>query len=298
MSIIHEALKKAERERQPRPRGVLLYGSVRTARRRWQWRVTAGGLIGLMMAVTICTWLWLQSPGEPLSVGTATPMPQHLPAIVWDGEAQADQHAAIAPPMPITQFFEAPRQSKSAEVPSPTPPVPLVLAAQTTAETAFERAREAEFTGQWEVAIRHYRQALTLNPTLVEARNNLGALYVRQQQLTAAISEFQAAVRLAPNYAMVRNNLGSAYFLIGEEALAIQEFLAALHIDGAYVSPLYNLASLYARHGDVGQAVAFLTRALAIEPAVWSWAQEDADFDGIKASPEFQRLRTQSHVKR
>ena len=100
--------------------------------------------------------------------------------------------------------------------------------------------------GQWEEAKGYYRQALTLNPTLVEARNNLGTLYVRQQQLTAAIDEFRAAIRLDPNYAMVRNNLGSAYFLSGQEALAIQEFLAALHIDGTYVSPLYNLASLYA----------------------------------------------------
>jgi tetratricopeptide (TPR) repeat protein len=225
-------------------------------------------------------------------------MPQHLRAIVREGEAQAEQQAAVTPPMPMAPLFEAPQPSTSAEVASPAPPVPLVLEAKATAETAFERAREAEFTGQWDTATRYYRQVLTLNPTLVEARNNLGTLYVRQQQLRAAIGEFQAAIRLAPNYAVVRNNLGSAYLLIGEEALAIQEFLAALHIDGAYVSPLYNLASLYARRGDVGQAVAFLTRALAIEPAVWSWAQEDPDFDGVKATPEFQRLRTQSHAKR
>jgi Flp pilus assembly protein TadD len=133
---------------------------------------------------------------------------------------------------------------------------------------------------------------------LVEARNNLGTLYVRHQQLTAAIGEFQTAVRLDPNYAIVRNNLGSAYFLIGQEALAIQEFLAALHIDGAYVSPLYNLASVYARRGDVTQAAAFLTKALAIEPAVWSWVQEDPDFDGIKTVPQVQRLRPRNYAKR
>jgi tetratricopeptide (TPR) repeat protein len=172
------------------------------------------------------------------------------------------------------------------------------LEAQVVAQATFERARAAEFKGQWEEAKGYYRQALTLNPTLVEARNNLGALYVRQQQLTAALDEFRAAVRIDPYYAMVRNNLGSAYFLSGQEALAVQEFLAALHIDGTYVSPLYNLASLYARRGDVGQAVAFLTRALAIEPAVLSWLQEDPDFDRIKAAPDVQRLYTQGHAKR
>jgi tetratricopeptide (TPR) repeat protein len=167
-----------------------------------------------------------------------------------------------------------------------------------TGQTAFERAREAESRGQWEEAERLYRRALALNPTLVEARNNLGTLYVRQQQLTAAIDEFQSAIRLDPDYAIARNNLGSAYFLSGQEAQAVQEFLMALHIDGGYVSPLYNLASLYARKGDVGQAVAFLTRALALEPAVLSWLQKDPDFDGIKAAPELERLFTQGHAER
>ena len=293
MSIIHEALKKAEREREPRPRGLPLNGGVRTVRQRWRWSVTAATLIGLTMVVAVCIWLWLQFPMGPLSVGTATPMPQHRPMVVREDEAQAVQQVAATLLMPSAQPVEATRQWTSDEVPSQAAP-----RAQTTAENAFERAREAEFAGQWEVATRYYRQALALNPTLVEARNNLGTLYVRQQRLTAAISEFQGAIRLDPNYAVVRNNLGSAYFLVGEEALAIQEFLAALHIDGAYVSPLYNLASLYAQRGDVGQAVAFLTRALAIEPAVLSWVHEDADFDGIKATKEFQRLRIQHHTTR
>jgi tetratricopeptide (TPR) repeat protein len=149
-----------------------------------------------------------------------------------------------------------------------------------------------------EVAKHYYRRALALNPSLVEARNNLGTLYVRQQRFTAAIAEFHAAIRLDPHYAIARNNLGSVYVLIGEEGLAVQEFLAALESDGAYVSPLYNLASIHARRGEVGQTVAFLTRALAIEPEVWSWVQEDPDFDGIKAAPEVQSLRTPRHAKR
>jgi Flp pilus assembly protein TadD len=144
----------------------------------------------------------------------------------------------------------------------------------------------------------YYRQTLALNPALLEARNNLGTLYVRRQQLTAAIDEFRTVIRLDPHYAMVRNNLGSAYILNGQETLAIQEFLAAMDIDGTYVSPLYNLASLYARRGDVGQTVAFLTRALALEPAVLSWLQEDSDFDGIRTAPEVRRLYTQGRGER
>jgi hypothetical protein len=74
--------------------------------------------------------------------------------------------------------------------------------------------------------------------------------------------------------------------------------LAALRSESGYVTPYYNLASVAARRGDVSQAMAFLSRAMAIEPAVLSWVREDPDFDSLRAAPEFQRLRVQSHAKR
>jgi tetratricopeptide (TPR) repeat protein len=298
MSIIHEALKKAEREREPRARGLLFYGRAPMAHRKRRWYAATGTLIGLTTVGAMSTWLWLHSPGWDLPVKTTKPMAQGLPTLVQGGEDQLALQTFVTHPPSTSTPLAGPRPSRADDVPSPAAPLTLALEAQVAAQTTFERARESEFKGQWEEAKGYYRQALTLNPSLVEARNNLGTLYVRQRQLTAAIEEFQAAIRIDPHYAMVRNNLGSAYFLSGQETLAIQEFLAALHIDGAYVSPLYNLASLYARRGDVGQAVAFLTRALAIEPAVLSWLQEDPDFNSIKAAPDVQRLYTQGHAKR
>ena len=47
MSIIHEALKKAEREREVRPRWLPLFGGVRTARQRWRPGAISGMLLGL-----------------------------------------------------------------------------------------------------------------------------------------------------------------------------------------------------------------------------------------------------------
>lgn len=295
MSIIHDALKKAEHEREPRSTGLPLYRGVRMARRRWRWGSTTGMLIGVA-TVAVSTWLGLQSLGGAPTVRTVTQILQSSPAHVSGAANQAHRQAVVTPLMVVAKPFEA--RSTPDKSRSPAASVSRAFEPQVNAEAAFERARNAESTGQWEQATRYYRQALALNPTLVEAHNNLGNLYIRQQQMTAAIDEFQAAIALNPNYAMVRNNLGSAYFLIGEEALAIQEFIAALRIDGAYVSPYYNLASLYARRGDVGQAVAFLTKALALEAAVLSWLQEDPDFDGIRAAPEFQRLRAQGQVRR
>jgi tetratricopeptide (TPR) repeat protein len=298
MSIIHDALKKAEREREPPPRGLPLSRALQTARRRWHGGVTAGMLIGATTVGAVSAWLWLQGWGGGLTLGPTLPIPQSSPAMRLEGEEQAAWWAAVAAPPPVAQPLEVLPRSQSDDIPSSASPQPLVLATPATAEAAFEKARVAESKGQWEQAKQHYRQALALNPGFVEAHNNLGNLYIRQQQSAAAIGEFQAALALDPHYAIARNNLGSAYVTLGEEALAIQEFLAALHIDGAYVSPYYNLASLYARRGDIEQSVAFLTKALAIEPMVFSWLQEDPDFDRIRAAPELERLRTPGYARR
>jgi tetratricopeptide (TPR) repeat protein len=254
-------------------------------------------LIGLTTVGVGSLWLWTYAPWRDLSVSTVGPLEQNLP----DKAPEQDQtplQTPIAYPPPIQPGLAGAPTPSADGVPQSLTPAPLAWETHAAARETFERARAAESKGQWEEAAGYYRQALTLNPTLVEAQNNLGTLFVRQQQLTAAIDEFRAAIRLDPNYAMVRNNLGSAYILSGQEALAIQEFLAALHIDSTYVSPLYNLASLYARRGDVGHTAAFLTRALAIEPTVLSWLREDPDFDGIKAAPDIQRLYTQDQAKR
>jgi tetratricopeptide (TPR) repeat protein len=298
MSIIHDALKKAEREHETLPTGLPRYRGVRRTHRKPRGGMATSMLIGVTTVGAVSVWLWLQSLAGAPTLRSATPMPQSSLANAQEGDHQAERPAVITEPMPVAPPPEAPPRSNADEVTSPSAPGSLALDGQTTAGAAFEKAREAESKGQWEQAMQYYRQALALNPTSVEARNNLGTLYVRQQQMTAAVGEFQVALALDPNYAMARNNLGSAYLLTGKEALAVQEFLAALRIDGTYVSPYYNLALLYARRGDVGQSVAFLTKALAIEPAVLSWLQEDPDFDGIRTAPEFQRLRIQGHARR
>jgi len=255
-------------------------------------------VVGVTTAAAISIWVWLQSPLSSAGLGVVTGIPQSSRAQVDGAAPDVGRHAISAPSLTLAMPLEPSRRLKSDEVSRSDRSVTPAPEARALADAAFERARDAESKGQWAQAERDYRQALAQNPALAGAHNNLGTLYIRQQQMNAAIDEFRAAIALNPNYAMVRNNLGSAYILIGEEELAIQEFIAALRIDGAYVSPYYNLASLYARRGDVSQAVAFLTRALALESAVVSWVQEDPDFDRIRGAPEFQRLRSQASVRR
>jgi tetratricopeptide (TPR) repeat protein len=298
MSIIHDALKKVERERQPLSMGLPAYRGTRSSHRRWRGVVVVGLLVGATTLGAVSAWRWLRPLGRVSSVSVTAPRPASLTVRAADDEDRDARRAVMPELMLVPQSPLPPPRSRPAEARSAGVAVSLVSAVQATAEGAFEKAREAEAKGQWEQAIQYYRQVIALNPNLVEAHNNLGHLYVRQRQLSAAIGAFQAALAIDTNYAMARNNLGSAYLLLGEDALAIQEFLAAVRIDGTYVSPYYNLALVYARRADVGQSVAFLTKAVGIEPAVLSWLREDADFDRIRAAPEFHGLRTQSHARR
>ena len=298
MSIIHEALKRAERERESRMTQWPLGPSGRTSYRQRRWGVITGLVVGVTTAVAVSLWVWVQSPLSSAGLGVGPGIPQPSRAQVMAATPDVGGHAISAASPTLEMPLEPSLRLKSDASSRSDRSVPLALEAQAMADAAFERARDAESTGQWVQAERYYRQALTQNPALAEAHNNLGTLYIRQQQMNAAIDEFRAAIALNPNYAMVRNNLGGAYILLGQEELATREFIAALRIDGTYVSPYYNLASLYARRGDVGQAVAFLTKAFALESAVVSWVQEDPDFDRIRDAPELQRLRTQASVRR
>ncbi|MBI3328155.1 MAG: tetratricopeptide repeat protein [Nitrospinae bacterium] len=290
MSIINEALKKAERERTPIPVGIPTQLAVTHVSRPWLRIAVASLCVGAIIGGGVGIWRWRLPAPRPLSHGPQT----HQPVVKATAEevVQSRVEAAVAihawPTAPVQEGQPPAERMSPAPGGQPSPPP----ASHAAAEAAFQRAVTAEARGLWEEAIRSYQEALALKPTLREAHTNLGTLYVRQNRLTAAIEQFQAALALEPNYALARNNLGSAYLMLGQESLAAREFLAAIRSDAQYVSPYYNLGSLYARRGEVDQAISFLTRAIALQPAVLIWLREDPDFDRIRASREFQRLES------
>lgn len=289
MSIIHDALKKAECERQPMTARLSMYRAARDTGRRWRWSTLVSLLIGTALLGT-GAWLWAewQRPFATLMFARpiAPPQTQVSTAQARVDDVVHEPTVAAPPPEAMVSPLGEGRVSASSKERS------------AHAESAFATAHAEEADGRWDAAMHHYRQAITLDPKLLEARNNLGNLLLHRGEIAAAITEFQAALMINADYGLARNNLGSAYLLNGEEALAIQEFLAALHADGTYVSPYFNLALLYARRSDVEQSIAFLTKALALEPKVLSWVQDDADFDSIRGAPEFQRLWVQHRARR
>jgi len=118
---------------------------------------------------------------------------------------------------------------------------------------------------RYQEAIGALRQALELDPTLINARYDLGVAYFSSGELSEARHAFQEVHRENPNH------LFSAYFLarldLIEEDLdgAIRGFELLVNQNGV-VDELYYLGSAYFRKGEMQQAVQTLQKAAVLKP--------------------------------
>ena len=63
-------------------------------------------------------------------------------------------------------------------------------------------------------AIRHYKEAIVIDPEFAQAHNNLGSTLAGQGKLEEAILLFEKAVSIDPNYINAQNNLKLARSLM------------------------------------------------------------------------------------
>jgi Flp pilus assembly protein TadD len=141
---------------------------------------------------------------------------------------------------------------------------------------AFERAAAADpsapvlyrlgsllsTAGRPEQARAALERALTLQPDLAEASNDLGALLAREGRLEEAIARFRGAIAAEPDYPDALNNLGYALLLTGhpDEARTLYEKALALQPD--FPDALNNLGMLLGQAGQLDRAEGYFRDAL------------------------------------
>lgn len=81
-----------------------------------------------------------------------------------------------------------------------------------------------------EQAAKHYRKALSLNPTHGQAWNNLGTVLEQLQDLNGACEAYQQAIRVNSANAQAQHNLGMVYVKQGNTRKARSCFHAALAV--------------------------------------------------------------------
>jgi len=120
--------------------------------------------------------------------------------------------------------------------------------------------------GDIDSALRAYKTAVEINPTLSESRVNVGNIYLRKGRVTDAIKEYLAALRINPKDATTHNNLGNAYTEQGRLGFAVSEYQRTINLDPNFIDAYRGLAIVYGKQGRFAQAITILKRAIIFAP--------------------------------
>jgi tetratricopeptide (TPR) repeat protein len=191
VSYIHQALKKAQTERDDRYgkyEGILLSSRSKKSALFRRWALIAAAVLGILFLAFIAySWLDLTGP-----------------------------RATTANPTKPTEAASAPKKvpDKSAN-----------------AEALYQGGRTHHRKGRLDQAKILYEKALRVDPGCVAALNNLGVILMAENNYPAARSRFEKAIRLRPGYVDPCYNLACLFALIDqpEQGLRYLKRAVSLH---------------------------------------------------------------------
>jgi type IV pilus biogenesis/stability protein PilW len=115
-------------------------------------------------------------------------------------------------------------------------------------------------------AIQAYQRVIELDPTYVEAYNNLGIIYQDIGDFDKALEAYQNAIKVNPKYEKAYNNLGILLFLNNRNEESIQAFQKAIEINPGNIESYINLGILLKKQGEFNKAIECFQKALTINP--------------------------------
>ncbi len=130
---------------------------------------------------------------------------------------------------------------------------------------------QAEFSIQmenWSMAIMFLRQALSVDPTMEEARLQLAEVYLEPDvdSTGRAMELYLEILETNPQSETALTGLGNAYLAQGDAATAKDYFEQAVEVDPQSADAYLGMASAYQELGELEQAVSSFEGALANDP--------------------------------
>ena len=169
--------------------------------------------------------------------------------VVWDGEARWQPDSGqflfnFEPALPDAALVRELKQPVKRSVPS----------SARTAEQWVVAAMELERDSPDE-AHRAYKEALKLEPGLVDASINLGLLYHRDGELQEAERCYRKAIESAPQEVLGHFNLAVVLTDQGDRKGAIEAYEAVVRLAPSCAEAHCNLGSLYEAAGQKAEAI-------------------------------------------
>jgi protein O-mannosyl-transferase len=115
-------------------------------------------------------------------------------------------------------------------------------------------------------AIRHYSEALRIEPDFVQAHLNIGDAHASLGNSEDAVYYYNKALQKKPNYEKAHNNLGNAMARQGNFEDAVYHYNEALKINPNYAGAHYNLGKIAANQKKIEDAILHYRKALLLKP--------------------------------
>ncbi|QTA78245.1 bacteriophage T5/ORF172 and tetratricopeptide domains-containing protein [Desulfonema limicola] len=116
--------------------------------------------------------------------------------------------------------------------------------------------------------LEYYKKAIELDPNNSAFYNNLGCIYDRLNNSTAAINAYKKAIELDPGNAILFNNLGCNYGKLGLYRKAIDSFKESIQINPDFIKSYFDLGFSYGQLGVHKEAVKAFKIAIKINPNI------------------------------
>jgi tetratricopeptide (TPR) repeat protein len=120
--------------------------------------------------------------------------------------------------------------------------------------------------GRADDALKHYREAIKINPDFEIAHINLGKALLLKGQVNESVRYYRALLEIKPAYAGVHHNLGLVLLRKGDTENAILHFQEALRIKKNYAEVYNSLGAAMLSKGEIKKAISQFRQALRIKP--------------------------------
>ncbi len=120
--------------------------------------------------------------------------------------------------------------------------------------------------GRLHEAAEEYGEALRLKPSDAEVHGNLALVFERQGRSDEALAEADAAIRLRPDFAPAHLTRADALQSLGRIDEAVNEYAAAVQLAPGEAEAHNNFGSALARRGRIDEAAAEFREAIRLNP--------------------------------
>ncbi|MBD3401532.1 tetratricopeptide repeat protein [candidate division GN15 bacterium] len=125
---------------------------------------------------------------------------------------------------------------------------------------ALNTGIEAGQAGNMDEAVIAYQTAISLNPDLVDAYMNLGAIFFQQQKYDQALQQFRTASEKDPDNADAFANVGRVDYTLRRFPEAIEAFNKAIELNPDDAALYRDLGKAYYQNRDQANAVETLEK--------------------------------------